>query len=407
MLASANLPGSTTPYLVEFKATGSLNRNPVFTFPDEIIAYEGDILRIPIIATDPDGDAVFLTPIPINLPDSSVYGKNPDGVDEFSWNISYHTLKLPTKEKLYYPEFFAQDSKAGKTKKTLKLTVKNVNRAPVLSNPIPQKLLSSSLAGIPLTFSISAFDPDFDAMTFSWTNNVSPVGINDSTFTWNIPGDISSGTYEISVRVSDGETSSIHSWSIKTKVNLSSFNTLVKEYTGVIIEWETASETNNMGFNILRSNREDGDYEKINSALIAKRKDKKYRFIDADVEAATKYYYKLEDVELSGHTSLHGPVVAEVGVPDKFELSQNYPNPFNPTTSIRFSLPKVAKVQLEIYNIMGQRVRALIDDSRKAGYHVVLWDGMNDTGNRVGSGIYYYRIIAEDFVLTKKMILLK
>ncbi|UCE24701.1 MAG: T9SS type A sorting domain-containing protein, partial [Candidatus Zixiibacteriota bacterium] len=95
-------------------------------------------------------------------------------------------------------------------------------------------------------------------------------------------------------------------------------------------------------------------------------------------------------------------------VPDKFGLNQNYPNPFNPTTVLSFNLPKPAKVTLEIFNILGQRVNTLIHgEQRQAGLHQVEWHGDNAAGDKVGSGIYFYRLRADDEVATRKMMLLK
>ncbi|MEX0845476.1 MAG: PKD domain-containing protein, partial [Balneolaceae bacterium] len=90
------------------------------------------------------------------------------------------------------------------------------------------------------------------------------------------------------------------------------------------------------------------------------------------------------------------------GIPDDFELSQNYPNPFNPNTNIRFGLPEASEVRLEIFNILGQKVAVLVNGKMNAGYHLVNFDA-----SRYSSGMYIYRIIAKDFVKTKKMLLLK
>jgi hypothetical protein len=94
-------------------------------------------------------------------------------------------------------------------------------------------------------------------------------------------------------------------------------------------------------------------------------------------------------------------------LPDQFKLSQNYPNPFNPSTTIKFNLSRASDVKLEIFNIMGQKVAALVDDRKVAGEHSIRWDGKDDTGYKVASGIYFYRINAGDYVETKKMLLLK
>jgi hypothetical protein len=94
-------------------------------------------------------------------------------------------------------------------------------------------------------------------------------------------------------------------------------------------------------------------------------------------------------------------------LPTEFELSQNTPNPFNPTTQIAFALPSASKVNLTIYNVLGQQVKTLVDDYMNAGYQSVTWDGTDDYGGAVASGVYFYRISAEQFSDTKKMLLLK
>ncbi|KAA3598106.1 MAG: T9SS C-terminal target domain-containing protein [Calditrichaeota bacterium] len=94
-------------------------------------------------------------------------------------------------------------------------------------------------------------------------------------------------------------------------------------------------------------------------------------------------------------------------VPNSFALRQNYPNPFNPTTTISYDLPINSKVILKIYNLIGQEVRALVEKNVNAGFHLVNWDGKNDFGKQVSSGIYIYKIQAGDFVQSKKMVFLK
>lgn len=89
-------------------------------------------------------------------------------------------------------------------------------------------------------------------------------------------------------------------------------------------------------------------------------------------------------------------------LPTEFSLGQNYPNPFNPATEISFSLPSASHVKLEIFNVMGQKVATLVDGQVEAGEHIVKWDG-----SKAASGVYLYRLQADDFVDTKKMILLK
>ncbi len=93
--------------------------------------------------------------------------------------------------------------------------------------------------------------------------------------------------------------------------------------------------------------------------------------------------------------------------PSAFDLGQNYPNPFNPVTTIRFSLPRSERVVLEIFNLMGQKVRTLLDNTLTAGNHQITWDGTDRSGRKVASGIYLYRLKSGDDIRTRKMTLLK
>lgn len=93
--------------------------------------------------------------------------------------------------------------------------------------------------------------------------------------------------------------------------------------------------------------------------------------------------------------------------PQNFSLFQNYPNPFNPQTSIRYALPHEAHVKLVIYNILGEKVRTLVDAHQSAGYKTIWWDGKDEKGEAMASGIYFYRLEADKFSEVKKMMLLK
>ncbi|UCF62723.1 MAG: T9SS type A sorting domain-containing protein, partial [bacterium] len=97
----------------------------------------------------------------------------------------------------------------------------------------------------------------------------------------------------------------------------------------------------------------------------------------------------------------------ETALPRSFMVYQNYPNPFNPTTSINYELPQNTRVQIVIYNLLGQRVKTLLNSYIKAGRHYVDWDGRNDQGYQLSSGIYIYRFESKEYSKTLKMILLK
>ena len=95
----------------------------------------------------------------------------------------------------------------------------------------------------------------------------------------------------------------------------------------------------------------------------------------------------------------------ETSQPREFALHQNYPNPFNPATEIRYSLPTVAQAKLEIYNVLGEKIRTLIDRKQSDGAYAVNWDGRDDRGERVSSGVYLYRLQTDQAVQTRKMLL--
>ncbi|MCK4856713.1 MAG: T9SS type A sorting domain-containing protein, partial [candidate division Zixibacteria bacterium] len=97
----------------------------------------------------------------------------------------------------------------------------------------------------------------------------------------------------------------------------------------------------------------------------------------------------------------------DITIPDKHSLNQNYPNPFNPQTVIEFALPLPSVVTLEVYNIAGQKVATLTDDMMAAGYHRFSFNGIDDSGNQLASGIYLYRLVTDNFSETKKMLLIK
>jgi hypothetical protein len=94
-------------------------------------------------------------------------------------------------------------------------------------------------------------------------------------------------------------------------------------------------------------------------------------------------------------------------IPTEFALQQNYPNPFNPTTTIQFSLPEAVDVTLKVFNMRGQEVRTLVNSRQGAGYYAIEWNGTDNNGNKMTSGLYLYKIVAGDNIVTKKMLLMK
>jgi len=186
-------------------------------------------------------------------------------------------------------------------------------------------------------------------------------------------------------------------------VELSSFTAEAIDGS-VLLEWQTATETNNRGFEVQRLQSGESPqwsvigFVKGNGTTTSK---STYTFKDKPV-ASGKYSYRLRQIDFDGSFEYSGIVEAEINTSLKFELSQNYPNPFNPTTMIKYSVPREGMVKLDVYNALGQKTAELVNGVVKAGSYEV-----NFTANNLSTGVYYYRIETDGFVSTKKMIILK
>lgn len=132
-----------------------------------------------------------------------------------------------------------------------------------------------------------------------------------------------------------------------------------------------------------------------------------YHFIllgkDWSISSFEGIFFALNDLRDS---SIHncGTVVRFI---NNFQLKQNYPNPFNPSTTIEYEIKQSGRIQLEIYNTLGQLIRKLVDEEKLAGKYSVIWDGKDDYNELVTSGTYFYRIRSGDLVSDKKMLLLR
>ncbi len=173
----------------------------------------------------------------------------------------------------------------------------------------------------------------------------------------------------------------------------------------VLISWSLAYRGKCKGFNIYRKTDSDGDFVKINESLISG--EKYFSFSDKLPTMAKDYVYKLEEISLSNRKKEHQTIRVEKPIPHDYSLSQNSPNPFNSSTSFRFEIPRATHVLIEVYNILGKKVKTLVDDRREAGFYVVYWDGIDDKGENVGSGIYFYYMSADQFHATHKMIVVR
>ncbi len=149
----------------------------------------------------------------------------------------------------------------------------------------------------------------------------------------------------------------------------------------------------------------DGDDEFARIATIADMDGDTFEYLDENVEPGRAYRYQIGAVDPEGEFL---SAIITVSLPkQEAGLEQNRPNPFNPTTMLSFTLPVRAEVRLIVYDAGGRVVRTLVYESRDAGVHNVTWDGRDDAGASVASGVYFSRFHAGKFTQTRKMVLLK
>jgi len=173
----------------------------------------------------------------------------------------------------------------------------------------------------------------------------------------------------------------------------------------VKLEWETASEKNNLGFQIERSKLNSQHLEWLNIGFVSGNgtttKPHNYTFTDKNLPAGS-YKYRLKQIDYDGTFEYSDIVQVEVSPPKEFSLNQNYPNPFNPTTTIKFTISDLRFTILKVYDVLGREVATLVNEEKPPGSYEVEFDGTN-----LPSGVYFYRIKTGSFVKTRKMILLR
>lgn len=184
-------------------------------------------------------------------------------------------------------------------------------------------------------------------------------------------------------------------------VELASFTASANEGS-VVLDWSTATETNNQGFTIERKFA-GSEYAAIafvegNGSSTTTRN---YSFTDANLQAG-KYTYRLKQTDFDGTTAYSKEVEADVAQIVSYALDQNFPNPFNPSTSISYRIPEAADVVIKIYDVMGTEVTTLVNSKQEAGAHSVVFDAA-----KLSSGSYIYTIKAGNFTATRKMMLMK
>jgi hypothetical protein len=262
----------------------------------------------------------------------------------------------------------------------------------------------------------------------SWIDHINPIAPAFTIFSnfspvYNCAVAYSSGTYrtigasfELGGLIDGASPSTktellneiLNFFNVIVPVELTTF-TAVKDERDIVLSWSTATELNNLGFEIERSN-DNQNFVRIGfiegKGTTTERQD--YMFKDNMLSSEGKYYYRLKQLDHGGTFSYSEIVEIDYNwLPTKFSLSQNYPNPFNPSTKIQFTIPQNAnsemqEVTMKVFDILGNEVITLVNEDKPAGYFEIEFDASG-----LSSGIYFYTLIAGKYIEIKKMILMK
>lgn len=211
-------------------------------------------------------------------------------------------------------------------------------------------------------------------------------------------------TYNVEYTVGDGTFASqgtaVVSFESVLPVELTSFTANVNK-AQVDLNWQTATEINNYGFEIERKTESDWKNIGFVNGNGNSNSPKQYSFTDNSLIGGNKFQYRLKQIDNDGQFEYSDIVEVEVA-PNEYVLYQNYPNPFNPVSKVRFAIPVSGRVSMKLYNAVGEEVMEIINQDYGAGHYEVEINSSN-----LASGIYFYKIVTNNFTAVKKLIIMK
>ena len=178
--------------------------------------------------------------------------------------------------------------------------------------------------------------------------------------------------------------------------------------SGIELVWDISSDEDFQYFRLDKSTDQNfGSYQSIETINTT--------YMDTEYEVGVTLYYRISAFDHSGNMGEFSETVdmtimwadLENDIPNEYTIHQNYPNPFNPSTTLRYALPEQSDVKITIYDMIGRKVKTLVNSSQNPGYKSVIWDATDEYGEQVGAGMYLYQIQAGEYMQTKKMVLLK
>jgi hypothetical protein len=195
-------------------------------------------------------------------------------------------------------------------------------------------------------------------------------------------------------------------------VELSSFTADILD-NEVQLNWETASEINNRGFEIEKNQKskvsewipsgKNQNWEKIGfvEGKGTTSESQNYSFIDKNLTTGV-YKYRLKQIDYDGSFRIYDPVEVDFGIVKEYSLEQNYPNPFNPETVIKYSIPNNGRVVIKIFNVLGKEIKTLVNEIKEAGSYEITFNAED-----LSSGVYFYKLESGEYLKIRKMILLR
>jgi hypothetical protein len=411
IIASDDASPSLSDTVLFTLTVNNVNRAPVLTSISDQNMGEGDTLDVSISSTDPDGNTITLTTS--NMPSFSSLIDNGDGTGTISFMAGFDDEGV-------YPNLKVIATDNGNPLLTdtvsFMLTVGHSNQAPLA---VDDAVTTAEDTAVTINVLVNDSDPEGDTVTVADVtqgSNGTVANNSDSTLTYTPDSDFN-GLDTLTYYISDGNGGIDSAIVVVTVTSVNDLPVISTLPDSVVFDADKSAELNVWNFvedvetaDSLLSYQFSADpdslsfdYNSTNGLLTISSL--------PDFNGEVKATIKVTDLD-GGETSDSLLVVVHfvtgisdpfyLQIPKEFVLMQNYPNPFNPVTNIRFGLPVASKVHIEVYNILGQRVITLLDERKPAGYHVVQFDA-----SKFGSGLYLYRIKADNFNEVKKMFLIK
>src|SRR5690606_40011291 len=222
-------------------------------------------------------------------------------------------------------------------------------------------------------------------------NSVTCIAVDSSGYVW-------AGAHQDGVYRTEGRTVPVELVSFSAEIN----------GNNILLNWVTASEINNRGFEIQRLQNykitELQDWVTVGfiNGYGTTTETNHYSFIDENVTDGT-YLYRIKQIDFDGTFEYSNVIEIDIGIPDKFFLSQNYPNPFNPETNIDYIIPEETLVNISLYDITGKKIKELVNEKKQPGYYTIKLKG-----GELSSGIYFYRLITgSGYSAVKKLTIVK